>query len=453
MSSKPYRVGQWLPSDRKVVDEWLANVIKEVKVKSKDKLALIMALHPPAEDEEKASGGLQVAATSATDKDLGLHPPVEELKNAILTDPEINMFFHQMFWQQYRLPDTSEGTKIPSWQLMILIIDYIMTTAPAYNKTGLVGFPINVILNWPMATTAGFAAFLNDKVNRLFKNILNYWADSFLSTSASCYVLSKDPRHGWFGEDAMEAMPNFAKEFKCNPQAEYYGYKSWDDFFTREFRPGVRPVESPNDDSIIANACESAPFQISKAVKKRDYFWIKSQRYSLDFILNMSDLAKQFHGGTVYQAFLSATSYHRWHSPVTGTIYKTELVDGSYYSQTHNIQDDPASPNMSQGYLAQVAARGIVYIKADNPDIGLMCFVSIGMSEVSTNEITVEEGKKVKKGDQLGMFHFGGSTHCLIFRPGVNVEFDTRDQTPGLDTHNIPVKAKIATVLPADKKE
>ena len=80
-----------------------------------------------------------------------------------------------------------------------------------------------------------------------------------------------------------------------------------------------------------------------------------------------------------------------------------------------------------------------------------MCFVSIGMSEVSSNDITVKEGDKVKKGDQLGMFHFGGSTHCLIFRPGVNVEFDTRGQTPGLDTENINVKAKIAKVHPADK--
>ena len=137
---------------------------------------------------------------------------------------------------------------------------------------------------------------------------------------------------------------------------------------------------------------------------------------------------------------------------MSGTIYKTELVDGSYYSQTHNIQDDPASPNMSQGYLAQVAARGIVYIMADNPDIGLMCFVAIGMSEVSSTEITVKEGDKVKKGDQLGMFHYGGSTHCLIFRPKVKIEFDTRGQTPGLDTDNIPVRAKIATVYPAQDK-
>ena len=136
---------------------------------------------------------------------------------------------------------------------------------------------------------------------------------------------------------------------------------------------------------------------------------------------------------------------------MSGIIYKTELVDGSYYSAIHNIQDDHASLRMSQGYLAQVAARGIIYIQSDNPAIGLMCFVSIGMSEVSSNEITVAERKRVKKGDQLGMFHYGGSTHLLIFRPGVNIEFDTRGQTPGLDTINIPVKSKIATILPPGK--
>ena len=169
-------------------------------------------------------------------------------------------------------------------------------------------------------------------------------------------------------------------------------------------------------------------------------------------MLNMSDLAKRFRGGTVYQGFLSPINYHRWHSPVSGTIYKTELVDGFYYSLTYNFQDDFA-PNMGQGYLAEVAARAIIYIMADNPDIGLMCFVAIGMSEVSSNEITVKEGDKVKKGDQLGMFHYGGSTHCLIFGPEVKIEFDTRGQTPGLHTDTIPVRAKIATVYPAQDKK
>ena len=449
MSSKPRRVGQWLPSDPKVRDEWLANLIKKVEADSicQGKLKAIETQHPPAEDEENAEAAMIVLPPPPADERYRLHPPVEALKNAILTDPEINMFFHQMFWQQYRLPDSSEGVKIPTWHLMIVMIDYIMTTAPEFNETGLVGFPINVILNWPMNTTAGFAAFLNDKVNELFKAILNYWAESWLNTPKSRSVLTTSPG-GWFSPEALNAMPNFVEEFECDPEKPHYGFKSWDDFFTRKFRtnPDVRPVASPDDDYIVVNACESAPYKLARNVKHRDFFWIKKQRYSLDFILNGKEKAQPFYGGTVYQAFLSATSYHRWHSPVTGEIVETELVDGSYYSQTHNIQDDPASPNMSQGYIAQVAARGVIYIKAKNPHIGLMCFVSIGMSEVSSNEITVKKGDKVKKGDQLGMFHFGGSTHLLIFRPEVDIEFDLGDQTPGLDSHNINLKAKIAEV-------
>ena len=79
MSSKPYRVGQWIPSDQKVLDKWLDNLITEVKSKSKDKLALLMALHPPAEDEETARGENQLAVAHGTEEDLFLHPPVQEL--------------------------------------------------------------------------------------------------------------------------------------------------------------------------------------------------------------------------------------------------------------------------------------------------------------------------------------------------------------------------------------
>ncbi|KAA6186891.1 hypothetical protein F2Q65_03070 [Thiohalocapsa marina] len=50
---------------------------------------------------------------------------------------------------------------------------------------------------------------------------------------------------------------------------------------------------------------------------------------------------------------------------------------------------DPASPSEPQAYLPQVASRGIIYIQADNPDIGLMTLVLVGMAEVCSNGITV----------------------------------------------------------------
>ena len=38
-----------------------------------------------------------------------------------------------------------------------------------------------------------------------------------------------------------------------------------------------------------------------------------------------------FEGGTVFQGFLDAFYYHRWHSPVDGTIIDNYLVEGYYF--------------------------------------------------------------------------------------------------------------------------
>jgi phosphatidylserine decarboxylase len=127
---------------------------------------------------------------------------------------------------------------------------------------------------------------------------------------------------------------------------------------------------------------------------------------------------------------------------------RTRRIEGTYYSQTLVEGEDPAGPDESQAYIAEVATRGLVFIEADNPDIGLMCFVAIGMAEVSTCDIRVYEGQRVRKGDQLGMFHFGGSTHCLIFGPHVSLELDLHGRTPGLGSTNIPINSRIATVGP-----
>ncbi|WP_320172682.1 phosphatidylserine decarboxylase family protein [Maridesulfovibrio sp.] len=398
--------------------------------------------------------GLSVSANGASQPTVSteaqqLIPVVQEFKDLIENDPQLLMLFTQMFEMLPDKPefkdDPSGNPQIHDYKQMLQKISEISLQAPDFNQTGMVGFPINAILNWPMGTTAGTSAFLDSRVNAQLKKILNQWA-VFLESPDSRYVLSKDPKKGWFGQDAQKAMPGFEKDFICDPGKPYHGFKSWDDFFTRQFRKGRRPVVSPKDDAVIANACESAPFNLAKNVKMRDQFWIKGQPYSLYHMLDGDPLASQFEGGTIYQAFLSALSYHRWHSPVSGKIVKTKLIDGSYYAQSPTAGFDPASPNKSQGYITQVAARGLIFIEADNPDIGLMAIMFVGMAEVSSNEITVYEGQHVNKGDQLGMFHFGGSTHVLIFRPGVNLDFDLHGQTPGLESTNIPVRSRIATV-------
>jgi phosphatidylserine decarboxylase len=64
----------------------------------------------------------------------------------------------------------------------------------------------------------------------------------------------------------------------------------------------------------------------------------------------------------------------------------------------------------------------LIFIEADEP-IELMCLIAVGMAEVSSCIATIKERSKVRKGDQLGYFQFGGSTHCLLFRKGVISQF------------------------------
>ena len=407
----PFRVGQWLPSDHEILNNWLEELIQELSLKGEQ----------------------------------SLHPVIQKFKDFIENDAEVYMLFSLMFTQVNHKKDPSGNPQVKSYLQMLQLLNAIMTRAPKYARNGLVGFPINAILDWSMGTPSGYAAFLNDKVNFHLKAVLNEWA-RYLGSKDSTFVLNKDPKTGWFGADAMEDMPDFVDDFICNPELPHYGFTSWDDFFTRQFRDGRRPVAYPDDPAVIVNACESAPYKIARKIEKSDTFWIKSQPYSLQHMLANDSFVDTFVDGTIYQAFLSALSYHRWHSPVSGIVESAYVIDGTYYSESWEERFDPAGPNDSQGYITELATRALIFIKADNPDIGLMCFMAVGMAEVSTCEITVYEGQHIKKGDELGMFHFGGSTHCLIFRPEVNLEFDLHGQTPGLKAKNIEAKERIATV-------
>jgi phosphatidylserine decarboxylase len=56
------------------------------------------------------------------------------------------------------------------------------------------------------------------------------------------------------------------------------------------------------------------------------------------------------------------------------------------------------------------------FIESENPAIETLAFDAVGMGEGSTNDISVTIRQQVKKGDLIGMFHFGGSTHVLPSR-------------------------------------
>ena len=426
MTRHKFNVGKWLPSDQEFENKWVKKVYEEAKSEENNKLL----------------------------------PPVQALKELIESNRYIWNLFQMMFDEiPQKDVDTPAGTpQVRDYHELLLVLNRLIQRAPEFNTTGLVDTPINAVLDYPMGTRAGYVLFNDPRVNAKMKNILDYWG-RYLQSEDSSYVLNTSDK-GWLSPYALNEMAkeaggdNFVDLFavRSTDVKQKLGYTSWDDFFTRKFKPGIRPVASPDDDDVIANACESAPFRIAHDVPLKAKFWIKGQPYSLIDLLHNDPWTSKFEGGTLYQAFLSALSYHRWNSPVSGKIVKAYNLDGTYYGEAlaqgfeNPNGPDKVAANNSQAFLTSTAARAVIFIQADNPKIGLMCFVAVGMGDVSNNEITVRIGQHVNKGDQLGMFHFGGSTHVLLFRPEVKLDFDMHGQTPGLDTTNIKVREAIAHV-------
>jgi phosphatidylserine decarboxylase len=279
----------------------------------------------------------------------------------------------------------------------------------------------------------------------MLRKLLNAWC-AFLDSTDSRYVLNESPS-GWKCAAAQRAIG--IEQFQYDPADEHWGFASWNAFFTRRFKDGARPVASPDDDKVIVNACESTPYRIATGVERLDRFWIKSQPYSLHDMLAGDESVEQFVGGTVYQAFLSATDYHRWHSPVGGTVVRAFVQPGTYYSEADSEGWDAVNPPVSQSYLAHVAVRAIILIEADDPVIGLMAFVAIGMSDVSSCRIHdhVQSGYHLRKGEELGYFQYGGSTHCVVFRRGAISDFAVAalPQPQNADAPPMPVCEKLAT--------
>lgn len=140
---------------------------------------------------------------------------------------------------------------------------------------------------------------------------------------------------------------------------------------------------------------------------------------------------------------------------MSGRVVKAYRQPGTYYS-TAPYQSGRAGSNLlddSQPYLAEVATRAMIFVEADDAEIGLVCFLPVGLAECSTCEIGVEVGQYVRKGEELGMFHFGGSSFCLLFGPEVDLEWErgvceVEDEGYGMmqEGGNILVNSQLAAV-------
>ncbi|WP_420369352.1 phophatidylserine decarboxylase associated domain-containing protein [Curtobacterium sp. L1-20] len=383
------------------------------------------------------------------DPDQVLHPAVAALRDVIESDPVLRMEAHEMIAQ---VPSTGDyaDRHLESVEELLELIDEVVRSAPEWGEEQMVMTPLDGVLDWTKSTPAGFAFYRDPRVNDAIREVLQAWC-TFLSSPESADVIVDAPG-GWRSDAARRAVG--MDQFEHDPDDARWGFTSWNDFFTRRFRDGERPVAAPDDDAVVASPCEATPYRIAGGVRRRDEFWVKAEPYSLDEVLAGDESVDAFVGGTVWQAFLSALEYHRWHSPVSGTVRRAWVQPGTYFSEADAQGEAAVLPQRSQGYLAHVATRAIVLIEADDPTIGLVAVVFVGMSDVSSCVIGdgVEAGARVSKGDELGYFQFGGSSVCVLFGEGVVESFGLGaiPQAPDEEPSPLRVRSHLATVRRAD---
>ncbi len=340
-------------------------------------------------------------------------PTVAALRQTIERNPFVRMYVEQMLVEIPK--DRQHFTSI---EMMLKAINFVVHMAPLFRDVQSISwqFPLSSLMNFWMMTPSGKAVLRMPQMNDHINAIMKAWC-VYLDSPDSRYVLNETDE-GWLCAKAY-AYNDLDSYVIPDRSAPFWGYRSYNEFFHRDIKPGCRPVDGPGDPSVINSPNDGVAWAVQYDVKANDAFWLKSQRYSLADMLNYSPLTPRFVGGIVYQTYVNGgADWHRITSPIDGVVVDAEIVTGYAWTESDTTPPDPTSGTYSQGWAAGVATRGLIFIDSGVPSLGIVCVIPIGLTEVSSLDCFVKKGDRVKKGDQLGWFSFGGSSFALVFQPG-----------------------------------
>lgn len=178
-------------------------------------------------------------------------------------------------------------------------------------------------------------------------------------------------------------------------------FKSFNDFFYRELKPGARPIQnglvSPGDGRILA----------FENVSEVQHFFVKGKEFTLPHFLKNDVLAEKFSSASMVILRLAPNDYHRYHFPYAGIASKSEKIEGVYYSVS------PISLKEKFTEVFTENKREMCRISTANK--GEILILPVGATMVGSILSTYTAGAKVEKGQEMGYFAFGGSTIVLLF--------------------------------------
>ena len=266
---------------------------------------------------------------------------------------------------------------------------------------------------------APFAVLLQYMLPR---KALTSLAGRFASSNAGAITTSVVRRFvNHYGVDMQEAV-----------NSDVAHYPSFNEFFTRPLRAGVRP---------IANASLVCPVDgaISQCgdISGQEVFQAKGHSYSTTALVGGdSALAGQFTNGRFATIYLSPKDYHRIHMPCNGQLSRMLYIPGDLFSV------NPLTALHVPGLFARNERVVCVFDGAEGPFVMVLVGATIvgSMATVWHGVVNPPRSKAVRewsysageislaKGDEMGRFLLG-STVVLLFAPG-RADFPP-DWTPG----------------------
>jgi phosphatidylserine decarboxylase len=199
------------------------------------------------------------------------------------------------------------------------------------------------------------------------------------------------------------------------------GFRSFDEFFTRELRDGARPA--PNDPHTIISPADGRVDSIGPVDGRA--FLVKGRPYRVDELLGSEEEARRYEGGQGCVVYLSPRDYHRVHAPVAGEIAQIRSMPGDYYPvnaigvrHVHNLFvrnrrvaiaiDTPKESGLGRVTVVMVAAMVV----------GRITVTGIDSRDVPFGLHEVTPPVQAKRGDEIGIFRLG-STAVVFFEPKV----------------------------------
>lgn len=243
---------------------------------------------------------------------------------------------------------------------------------------------------------------------------------------------------GKFLDSPASITPESVKSFYDSPEfnmKEYLeprgGWKSYNEFFARNCKPGYRPVAAIEDSRVITSPADST-FDGAWEVRGDDTIEIKGIHWKISELLEGSPYKDRFAGGMWMHSFLGPSDYHRQHAPVTGRVLESRDIMGVVYLEVTAVPDPTTGRNRLDGKRVShfgapdtpgyefMQNRGLVVMQSS---IGLVAILPMGMGQVSSVVMTAEEGRVLRKGEEISYFQFGGSDIVMVFEAAANVHF------------------------------